>query len=577
MRALKIGLIISLVSISVGVVATHHSGTLFPLWSFIMFLLTIGLVLVGYYFKPDLTSILVPILLVGVTIRAYQFYFPASFIGLDPDQFALQISRVIQQSELTVDVFFYSSAPLSQALGAIVAITLGVSIRVTLGVYPAVIGMLVPLITILFIRRIYGPSASLAVIISGVISAVATISVHYAFWPNPQTYAVALVMVSTYVYANYYETERHQYLWIFLLLSFTMVFAHKLPLIVVVATIALLSVIYVYSVGRKPVGLSDPRTITIVASLTIVAAIAFIQLSFVTNFFAGSIIRILRVFSIGGLSSAPGDIYASAAVKPGVGINRLIARRIHGFVLIPIAGISWFYLLIYRDQSYRIQVLLAASAASVTILGASILQPTSAPPLRTFFFAEFLLVILVGVFVAIHLQFFINDIGIARIEEYSGILTIGLTIFILSTQLFAVPAVPDYPETPRYYLEPAEISGKQFGHSRINEPIYTDPYAAGEIIPSRIEQGLSSGSYRPLPQKTLLNGTIKELNKRYIAIRPEEDVLWTPYGKWQLTWSPEQKFDHNANRIYESGDFVIYRSETISIYANQSTLAVDNH
>ena len=571
MRALKLGLSLSSIVLSVGILVTHATDSLYPGLTFGVLFSSLILLLTAFDASLDrfsMRSCLAAVLVLSIAYRTYVFLFPASLVGLDPFSYAIQVQRVMERGTTSaIEFFFYSKAPLSIVYPAMSGMLAGLPASESLIVYPIFIGVLVPLSVAVLTISIASRDTFHKAILAALLAATALVSVHYAYWPIAQTLAVAYWCVFVVLLSRYYEVRSKRSFFLAAILLIALSFTHKLPLLVVSSALLLLASSSMIqkiikktfpnetanTFNRRPIGL-------LFAALS--GTILLVQWSYITEF----IIAVVRI-GIGILVNEPTvsppltDTHPAAAVTPLPGILGVLVRRGHGLVLIPIAGLAWFYIIYTRGDNSTAKVLLASSAVSMALLGLVVINTgdTSEGPSnpgRLLFFAEPLLIpFIAAVFGRMSPRRLFDRIPVRRV---AATLSTALLVFVIVSQVYSGLAVPDFRDTPRMYLTAQEVDAKEFGHEYIEGPIHTDWYYTTTVL----QPGGQRNQYREA-DKELLNANLTEKGYDYIAYRRGVDVYPTSVGPWRLTWKPESELDSRYDRVYTDGGVLTYRRSAV--------------
>ncbi len=523
---------------------------------FLLSILTI-LMLWGTKQRASISGVYL-LMLLAVFYRSFIFSWPASLIGLDPDKFASHIYEVSQTGGTeALSVYFYSDASAFIVSGSIYNVISGIGAPGAMVIFPFMIGALFPTGVAVISR--YMNLDSQTIMYAVAIASVGLISIWLAYWPIAQTLGAVLLVVWFISISGYENSGEKKYIVIMCIVLAALMFTHKMPLSVIVLStgVFLLASSIYNTVDNKKLWV-DQRWL-IIGSLTIITLM--LQWGFLTNYIYPVGMKISElIFSTTPVSDFQGvsTRNPSRAIAAYSGIFGIFARRIHAFVLLPLSGIGWAYLMVSRSSDRVTWIVLAASSVSVLFISFGVVNPSTVTPLRAVFLSEPFLAILIAILITR-----IKDISQDHWLRAGNI----LLILVLVSQLSAVYVTPDHPAHARTYLTTQEIQGKQFGHTYVNSPIYTDAYFASERPPYQIINGAYTNSHYLAFEGELLNGKFIDKKFNYISYRTEVDIYRLPGGIWRLSWNPETHLDYSYSRIYSNGGvntYTQYRTDSIS-------------
>jgi hypothetical protein len=569
MRTFKISAILSLWLLSAGIAYTYVTGNIYSGLSYSV-LLTVAILLFAIWYSSDTSAsstapYVVFVVLLAVLYRSYVFSFPAELIGLDPYTYARQIALIMQTGSTdAVELFFYSDASAFMIFPAMFGLMARLPASETLVVYPILIGVVVPLGTLVLTTYLVSGRGWREGGTAAVIAVVATATVYYGYVPIAQTLAIIFWSVFLYLSVRYYEFESKRAYVLAIVMLVALSFTHKLPLLIVFAMlVALASFVGLRRVvtkglraiakrrGRLEIS-SFARNQRFGLTLTMLSGVfLYFQWAYVTDFIIAVTMTVVAVFS-GGTAVSPTLATPTAAVAPQSELVGILLRRTHGLALLLVGSVAWLVVLRNRRSIPAALVVLVGSAVTVGFLFLGAFNPSSSStssPLRFLFLVEPVLIpIIAAVF------------GRVSIRRWTGVLSLGFVVLLLVTQVYSVPAIPDHPGGPREYLTAEEIEGEEFGYRYATEPVFTDWYftAASPQLRASAE---APRQYRSFNQR-LLNGTIPEQNYEYIALRTDVDIYNTQRGLWRLTWNPEATLDGTHSRIYANGGVALYKNAT---------------
>ncbi|WP_324664225.1 hypothetical protein [Haloarcula sediminis] len=486
------------------------------------------------------------IISLSVFYRTYIFLFPPGLIGKDPDTYAYNIHSIMVSGNIeSVNMYFYSDASLFLDLGAMFGIVGDTTAAEAMMIFPIAVGVAIPTTTASITYRL--TENKQASLYATAIAAVASISIWFSYWPIPQTLAAIFWMIFISSAIWYEQTEKKAFFLIAGMMLFTQIFTHKMPLLIMLAsTGAYICISLTNNKISKENPLLDQRWIILV-SMTAIALV--LQWTYLTDLLISIRILFVRLLSTGSVSlqSTPGGD-PSHAIRAYSGLYGILIRRVHAFVLLPLGGIGWLYLLLNDSKNQVGWIIIAASSTGVAFISLGLISP-SLGPIRAVLMTEPFLAVLAAIA--------ITGVYSKGIPHWPNIARLLLAIILVS-QLSVIYVSPDHPSHPRMYLSNEEVQGKQFGHEYVDNPIYTDGYFANELTPYEINHNLKEkkrySSYTPKS----LNGNLTSHGYQQIAYRTNVDVYSLNGGIWRLIWEPETHLRTHYNKTYSNGGLDIY-------------------
>ncbi|SDD69642.1 hypothetical protein [Natrinema hispanicum] len=235
--------IVGIISFALMVVGSSIQSSLYPTVPFFMIILSFSVAFIAIIYNIDHTetyAYIVFVILFSTAIRLYMTQFPASLVGLDPDQYAIQIKRVIESGNIsTIQFEFYQTAPLFILSGVIVALVAGLSAELSLLYATILLSIVAPLASYLFGRRLSSPRGG---VVAGAITLSGTTVTRFSIWPIAQTLAVVVWVLLGWTTIRYFEKGGNKYLVIIAVFAVASIFIHKLsPLIFFVGSGAILA------------------------------------------------------------------------------------------------------------------------------------------------------------------------------------------------------------------------------------------------------------------------------------------------------------------------------------------------
>lgn len=556
MRQLKTAAIIVLLLISACALGSYSTGSLWP-WLSASVGLTILVVLASVLWQPKQASSPVGsglLLIVGIAMfyRMYTFVFPASMIGLDPDGYAVWINQLVAAGSIeAMNVGFYAKAPFFPLLNGLSAIVSGLPVRTAMIITPLLAGILVPLCVYLLARYITHEKATEVGLVASLIAAVATQGFHYSYWPIAQMLATLFLCLFIITSVRSISGLRRDYRFsmLFVVFLLSLAFTHKLPMLVAILFVGgfIMLVLAPRTVGKRlGPNRHDRYDLWMLFGITFV--MLFIQWAYIADFFRTVVTKLVTLLVSESLSVSPALLHPTAAVSPYSQIVGILLRNVHALFLSILGAVAWL-ILAYTSRSRRsVQVLHSVTAGLFLLYPITILVPSEFIYTRVTLFIEPFLAVLIAV--AFIRQ---SDQPKKLLSHARSVLTIGILVFVVATQVVAIGAVPDFPGSPRMYLTSEEVAAKEFGHQYMDRSM-AGPYYAGER-PFPDQHVTASGTldsdrekmYTPL-NSSLYNATLLSDCPPNVLYRQID--VYRFQGPWRLTWNPKSVLNTHYNQIY---------------------------
>jgi len=486
---------------------------------------------------------------------AYVFWFAhPSLLNMDPDKVAVAVSRVMELGGTSgiSDLVYYSSVPAFHVFVSALGILLGISGKEAMILF----GIATPVFQILgaatLVGTFYGERAGIYAI---VIAMVSTGVLHYAVSPIPQLAAVALWMPFLLTFDKYIRTRSKAHLIGLLVAVSTLVYTHKIAMVVVLGTVLAAGTVHVMKTRfTRDIGVVRPYV-----TLSILSGFLFA----LQNFWFTTFGRAILTDKLGGLfddrvgAPEPVDAISFLAVRPLPRIPEVIVGNADWVLITALAGICWLVLLRATVRRlHRHTVLLGASLFSGGLIFLSYIAPESVTPHRLILFATIPFAVSIGTV--------LSEFTDRLRGKTKHVVTVLLIVFLVS-QLFVTGAVPDHPHEPREYLTPQEVDGKRWTNGHATGEVHADFFYAREIVdfdrPGQTYVTGPGAEARGYSSITLpyLNGTVAEEEYRYVLYRTGYDI-YQVQGAWVLTWNPESELDGAKHRVFDNGGAVLYES-----------------
>jgi hypothetical protein len=474
-------------------------------------------------------------------------------IGQDPDSYAIQIARVIEAGETSAITFgFYGQAPLHILEGTITGLITALPAPAASVVYPITGGIAIPLIAASLAHRLRPDVPEAMVLASGMVS-ILGYSVHYSYWPIAQSTGVLFLLFTVTSVFAYATTEDKRWLTLGILTMLGAVYTHKLSALATTLSVT----------GATLLGIVHPATRRseevkrlATGAFWIIALLTAVQLLFVTGFIRRVVFQLFGPSVPGSSNSSPASTLL--ATDPYTLGNRIFVLS-YVILMGLISGLVWLSTCwrTVQNQGPPRDILFLGFVSPLAALVIA-LYPAGVNPVRTIFYVEVLLAVLIavgGYWVVVE-----SANSFRPFARYAAIA--GILVLVVSAGVSPI-AGPDWDTLNRRYLTGEEVEAKEWGSSRVSGTIVTDQYYASETVPSRISNissGQASGSAQfKYPSGYYIYAEYLNDESRMIAHRGCLDILRTSIGPMQLTHNPSDHFDTNYNKMYNSGCVYYYK------------------
>jgi len=582
MALYKFGAGASFIILGITIIYTHSMASLFPVFPAGVSLAVGILVVCGLITRRNsslgsLISYILPIVIVALASRAYLFLFSASLVGLDPNQYALEITRIIQAGEIDVIGFYlYSRIPLMLLFQAMFGMITDLSAPDLMILYPITLGILTPLVVASLTVWIAPRQTKRMAIVAACVGSITSVVFSFGIEPIAQTLGIIYWMILLVLLTRYYQTRSKPYFLFAVLAMLALTFTHKLPLLVVFLVIVAFVLV---SVALSTMNLYNNNSQFVLprgAVLGVLAAgLVIIEWAFLTTFLRSVVLQSIGILLSESIEISPPltQTPPTAAVPVDRGAIGILTRRGHGLVLLGVGGGAWVYIAIKRIDEIAVRFLLVCVAIPVTLLVTAVAgnppgeaSPPSIP--RILVFVEPVVVPLIIVALGglvpwgkTPLQPECGRLSTGLYSLVTTLLSIVLIAILLVSQLFSPVMIPDYPDHPRLYLTSEEVHAKQFGYEYVDGPIRSDWYVT-VAWPPNPRTGTETARYESIGEP-FLNANMTNMSTQYgqILYRSNVDYYLTSQGPWSLVWDPEEGFDREYNRIYANGDVILYERD----------------
>jgi hypothetical protein len=279
----------------------------------------------------------------------------------------------------------------------------------------------------------------------------------------------------------------------------------------------------------------------------IIALLTAVQLLFLTGFIRAIVFQLYGPSVSGSPPSNPGQ-----AIDPYTFTERMFALS-YVILMGLISGLVWLGLCwrTFRNQHPLRDILFLGFVSPLAGL-VIVLYPAGVNPVRTIFYVEVLLAVLIavgGCWVVVESVDSFRPF--ARYAAIAGILMLVVSAGVSPT------AGPDWDTFNRNYLTAEEVESKKWGYERVPGAIAADQYYANESLPARIQrrESTSDVGFSKFESRTsmYLNNSFRENRPPVVVYRDCIEIYRSGFGVWKLTYDPEPVLDHTYNQVYDSG------------------------
>lgn len=549
--------IVVLFSIGLGLIGIHTSGNLWPALPFTIAIGAITLVVVSYYLGSSAAWLLGACGLLFAHTSIALLY-PETLSVIDPDGYAVWVNQVVNSGNIAqAETNTYTSLPVFLLLISTVSEVTNLAPRSAFVAIPILISVIVPLVTAWFTALFTGCRLrEWPAVPAALLSSVLTMTVVSGYRPIAMTagyllmFSALIVSIRTFLWRNKADILA------FVVLGFGVALSHRL--IILVLTLA------VVMQGAALAALKRPRQFLNYITLPAIAGTFLIlQWVYLTTGLATTVYQAFFI-SEAALQIDVAEELRTSASRPAVEprILGIVARRAHGIVLIPIAGISWLYFAGIEFTRMRRRVLLSLATAAVlgAFLPLSIAFPGNLNFTRSIAIAEPILASL-----AVGCGWFLwrglnARSGFVIRSSRAVLLFFGVAVIV--AQVGAAPISADHPAGYRGYLENDEVSGKMWGHQYAGTNISADPFLAHEtpLPETHVDsEGRIKTNYTQRYRTMLEPYTDRAIIEACAdAVMYREVKIYRSPRAQVLQWDPEATLDTEYTRQYDSGNVQLY-------------------
>ncbi|MFB6225342.1 MAG: hypothetical protein ABEI13_02700, partial [Candidatus Paceibacteria bacterium] len=483
------------------------------------------------------------------------------------------------------------------------------AVRHSLGIYVLLIGIQIPLLSVIFANHLTGKGQHRGQLIgAAIIGGVLALSTRIGYWPIPQTLAAILFQITIFLFLNrYMEDESFRYDLIIILFLISQILTHKFTIFAFLIFIVIYFLLLEYDFIRWIIKHGKIAELKLLSGFLITAAWVL-----AASLFSPKLLLLL--IGLIGLAATIQIVSSETQLSIGSSGNK---NRVWNYILISLIFLVVQWTLLTRFLStimYNFYLPFQSTGVSVefAVQNYSHAIPSNANGFLEIFFhrsnilitlllvtigsipiyvkgsakdkitlsALFSILIFIPTSMSVQSSF---GIGIQRlamnveaitagiipvtvlgISKRRSIKTIGLGLLFMLVifQSFAAMGVPDYPHQYRAYLTDSEVEGKEFSNEYIHTEIHTDVYYAHESVDVLNGNAEAEKPVYVGESESLLNGTLLHHDYQYVLVRPEIEVyrMRVP-GSWKLTWEPENRLDLKYSKTYTNGESTLYWEE----------------
>lgn len=545
-RSRKLLLATAFVGFAVLLFVAHATVWFYPWYPVVGYLTAVALLAV--YFASSGAAERAAVAAIGAFIMAYHLlphFYTTTEMGGDTAGFLRAITAIIETGEIeAIRSGFYQYAPLYHLLSSTYGLVTSVSgpDLFLVHVFPVLMPFLA---SYAIVRRLCdsGAYATTAAVGSGLTSYLVAFSL--APIPNLDALFVWATVVLLAVIAV--ESRSRRELLLLGLMGVSSLFVHKLSVFLLLLTV--LGVLAL-SLVRGLVDGSSVPTVDLLffgRATAVLLSLLVIQWMFLTDFFYWRVFGLSQIFASTG--GSPAQTYQAAAATPVSPESTLtfLLRYANIPTVLAVGGFGWLLAFRYtRSDQYSLLLSASGVLGVLSTIGYFTAQLSQE---RTLLMGEFLLVTVFFLGIAAYCR----RRSPTRFVRYAPIV---IVVFLLvPAQMFVPTAVADHPDRERRYLTEAEWAGIKFIDTSVNQPVYSD-----EILTAKYGRGHNVQFEASTPR--LLQQNISTTAYPYYYHRTKIDIYQggtVPGSRlWRLEYRPERDLDGKYNRVYSSGDGIVY-------------------
>lgn len=502
-------------------------------------------------------------MLLALTFRVHTNYVTTP-AGDSPQGAPGQMNNILETGEILLRSPFYQEAPIHFLLGTMASGVLGVDAYDGIMIYGLLITIILTLISI-GLLRLLGVRDGRALAAVVILALVTTEGLRRSYWVVPQVTGALLFWCVVFAITKYVSKPSSMIFIPVALFATVLAITHKLPL-VILSGILFFVILMSYSDQIVFSDIDRRATKIRFGSLFIfVSLIAGAQLLFVGGLFGNVITRIERFIgsylgadfdSVSG--GGPSDPQGAVEALPGIiayfyeypSSLSLFVERGHGVWLLLAAGTAWVLLYLYNRDTRERPILLflhSTSAIGVIMIFIGVVSIDAINPTRPLVLIEPILIVII-----VRAAWVWRD----RFSWYK--IGSGLVLLLLiSSQVFAGSAAPDYANTPQYYAEVPEAQAETT----------MCQYAQGDIHVDEQYSRFTGIDYNSCSEFTsfgrddknpLFTQSFEETDAQMMAYRKDVDVYLGRFDRWRLTWEPEETIPQQNHVVFDNGAVEFY-------------------
>lgn len=541
-------------ALSVGVLISHKTGSLFPALPFTATTSLIIIALCVLFQRQSSWYLLIASILVGLVYRIYTFTFPSSLISFDPDAYAVR-ALIVAQDGSTANLLgsFYQQAAIFSIFNAESILILDVSAPNSLITTPILSSILTVLGAAAIVSKLTNQKN--AIILSGILATITPTTVKFGVRPNPIFFSSLIFVIFAVSFISFSEKYENRYIYLISVAVIAMIFTHKIAVVVVLVVLIAASLAGYMKLG-KPV--NSGNLFTLVNFTIALTASLVIQWLYITDYSEVVVARVINVFSLGGESEVP----RTAAVMYDPGLLDSVLASSYILTSLGFGGLSFLYVWFWRRRDPRTVRLLSIVAGTVGFSLLRVLLESISTYQRTAFFATVALAALIAIAS--------NTFSKYEFSLKRGVIIGGIVLLLLSYPA-SNAITPDYRDSPRQYLTAQEVTAKEWAYS-VTDVLYMDEYYQDEVV--RFKHAATDGGWefqsqvprsdRPgLLTRELTNGTLLGQNYSNILLRTDVNVYRMDGGRWVLTWNPVSEASRSTryHKVYSNGGAIMFSNK----------------
>ena len=540
-------------SIGFALFGVHYFSRLWPILSLSIAIGAVALIVASYNLGAS-NAWLVGACSLMFAHTSIALLYPETLTNIDPDGYAVWVNQVLNSGDITqAETRTYSTLPMFLLLISSVSLVGELFPRSAFIAIPIFISIIVPLFTAWFTSRLIGCSKTdWPAVPAALLTTVATMNVAFGHQPIAMTIGYLLLLIGFIISTRFYLVQDRADIIIFTLLVAGIALAHRFTILLLALVVSTQAIYHTAS------GSSTRISRDLFLLPTIGFAFLALQWAFITTSLNVAVYQILNIFAETGTQISV-DQLATGSSRPVIEsrVLGIVARRVHGIVLIPLAGLAWLYFALSRqnDSQSRIGLTLAIAAVIGAFLPLSIVYPDELNFTRSIVITEPVLIgLAMGAGWVLWTKAKQQSIHIQRVAQCTILL---LSLLIIVTQIGSAPIAADHPADYRGYLESDEVSAKMWGHAYAGSNISADPFFAQEKPQPHAHvdsQGEINQEY-----SSRYDQMLEPFTNRSITSSCPEAVLYRDLKVYRspraqvLQWNPETTLDTAYNRQYDNG------------------------